>query len=263
MTEQPLTLRALGWTPAFQAQLDPSDLDTDAPMRVAAVHRGHADLLGIDGPARVATGAHLSAEAIAVGDWLLVDRATGAPRRLLARKSLLARRAAGTGRSVQPIAANLDTLFIVSSCNAEFNLARLERYLALAHQAEVIPVIVLTKADLCPDPHAFAEPALGLARGLVVESVNACDPADVARLTAWCGPGETVALVGSSGVGKSTLVNGLTGAGQSTAGVREDDAHGRHTTTTRSLHRLPAGGWLIDTPGMRALRLTDVEDGID
>jgi ribosome biogenesis GTPase len=183
---------------------------------------------------------------------------------MLDRKSLFKRRAAGTGLRLQLIAANVDTLFIVTSCNQDFNVARLERYLALAKEAGVTPVIVLTKADLTDTPEDFERDAARLMPALSVETVDARDPASVQRLTAWCGRGETIALVGSSGVGKSTLVNTLTGEQTiATAGIREDDAKGRHTTTGRMLHRLPAGGWLLDTPGMRELSLTDVHSGIE
>jgi len=127
-----------------------------------------------------------------------------------------------------------------------------------------MPVIVLTKADLVDDPGAYSAQALDLLPGLIVECLDARLPDEVARLGVWCEPGQTVALVGSSGVGKSTLINTLAGVPvQATATIREDDAHGRHTTTGRSLHRLSAGGWLLDTPGMRELQLTDVESGIE
>jgi ribosome biogenesis GTPase len=122
---------------------------------------------------------------------------------------------------------------------------------------------VLTKADLADDTARYEAAARKLMPGLLVERVDARNARSVAVLAAWCGKGQTVALVGSSGVGKSTLVNTLTGATLATAGIREDDARGRHTTTGRSLHRLPAGGWLIDTPGMRELQLTDAGEGID
>ena len=199
-----------------------------------------------------------------VGDWLLIDLARQAPLRRLDRKSLFKRKAAGTGRGVQLIAANVDTLFVVTSCNQDFNPARLERYLAVARDADVTPVVVITKSDLAADTAAYVSTAARLMAGLLVECVDARDPASVACLHAWCGPGQTVALVGSSGVGKSTLVNTLTGTAlQDTAGIREDDARGRHTTSGRSLHPLPTGGWIVDTPGMRELQLTDVEAGLD
>jgi ribosome biogenesis GTPase / thiamine phosphate phosphatase len=258
MTED-LTLRALGWSPAFQAQLDLDEMGRLEPMRVAVVHRGAVELIGPGGARRAATGG----EAAAVGDWVLVDPASGRLVRILERKSLLQRRAAGTGREAQPIAANLDTLFVVTACNADFNPARIERYLVLARQAGVLPVVVLTRADDCGDPGAYAARVWAVAPGLAVEALDARDPAQAARLGGWCGPGETAGLVGSSGVGKSTLVNALTGAGQVTRGIREDDARGRHTTTARSLHRLASGGWLIDTPGMRALRLHDAAEGVE
>jgi ribosome biogenesis GTPase len=210
----------------------------------------------------VATTPDLPSDLVAVGDWLLAERATGRPVRLLERKTLLRRGAAGGGRA-QLIAANLDPAFLVSSCNADFKVARLERYLALARQGGVLPVVVLTKADLCDDPGRFVAQAARLAAGLMVEAVNATDPDDVARLLGWCGVGETVALLGSSGVGKSTLINGLAGTRLDTAGIREDDAKGRHTTTARSMHPMASGAWLIDTPGMRELRLFDAAEGLE
>jgi ribosome biogenesis GTPase len=263
MDPETYSLRDLGWSPAFQAGLNPDELGRAEPVRVAAVHRNGVDVLGPGGARRVATGPGLSSAEIAVGDWLLVARETGRPLRVVERKSVLGRRAAGTGQAAQLIAANLDILFVVTSCNAEFNVARLERYLAVARQAGVAPVVVLTKADACADPGEYVDRVRALSAALPVEAVNALDPASVARLGLWCGRGATVALAGSSGVGKSTLTNALTGATLETRGIREDDAHGRHTTTVRSLHRTLGGGWLIDTPGMRALRLTDVAEGIE
>ena len=192
-----------------------------------------------------------------IGDWLLIDRATQKPVRLLDRVSLFRRRAPGSGRRLQLIAANVDTLFIVSSCNNDFNIARLERFLVLARESGVTPVVILTKADLTDAPEDFAARARQLQSGLLVETVNALDPSDITPLSAWCGKGQTVAFVGSSGVGKSTLINTLTGARSiATQGIREDDSRGRHTTTGRAMHRLEDGGWLLDTPGMRELQLT-------
>ena len=199
-----------------------------------------------------------------VGDWLLIDPETSRPRRLLRRTSLFKRRAAGTSRKLQLIAANIDTLLIVSSCNQDFNAARLERYLALAREAEVTPVIVLTKPDLADAPEDFVGVAARLFPGVLVEVVDARKADSVARLAPWCARGRTVALVGSSGVGKSTLINTLTGSDRiATQGVREDDDKGRHTTSGRSMHQLPFGGWLVDTPGIRELQITDVKAGID
>lgn len=262
MTEITYSLRALGWGPAFETQLDLEAMETLAPMRVAAVHRAAVDLLGAEGARRAECAPGLSTAELAVGDWALLGRADGRLHRRLERASLLSRRAAGEGREEQLIAANVDTLFIVSSCNADFNPARIERYLVLARQSGAMPVLVLTKADCAADPADYAQRAGAIDRSLAVESLDARDPAQCARLRDWCGEGRTVALLGSSGVGKSTLINALTGAGQATRGIREDDAKGRHTTTARSLHAIPTGGWLIDTPGMRALRLHDAAEGV-
>jgi len=262
MNENGQALRAMGWGPEFHAQLDIEDLETRDPVRIVAVHRNGADVLGEAGVRRIETGPDLSPAEIAIGDWALVERATGALSRLLERKTLLQRRAAGTGRATQLIAANVDTLAIVTSCNDDFNIARLERYLTMARQEGVTPVIVLTKADSCDDPEDYARRAAALAPMLAVETMDARDESQVVRLLDWCGSGQTLALLGSSGVGKSTLVNRLTGAAQETRGIREDDAKGRHTTTSRSIHPIPGGGWLIDTPGMRALRLTNAADGV-
>jgi len=265
MTSASVELADFGWGRFFASQLNPNDTTVVFPARVMAVHR---DRLCVSGPgidALIPPFVEPDGEGAAtVGDWLLLDGETLRPRRLLGRRSLFKRRAAGTGRAVQLIAANVDTLFVVSSCNQDFNVARLERYLALAREADVTPVAVLTKADLAEAPEDYARAAGRLLPGLLVETLDARAPENVARLAPWCGRGQTVALVGSSGVGKSTLVNAMTGADRiATQGVREADDRGRHTTTGRALHRLPAGGWLLDTPGMRELQLTDAKSGLD
>jgi ribosome biogenesis GTPase len=156
---------------------------------------------------------------------------------------------------------------IVTSCDADFNPSRLERYLAFANESGVQPVVILTKVDAVTNPAEFERQAAALQRDLRVVALNARSSDAAAALSEWCGAGATVTLVGSSGVGKSTLVNALVGMSrdppQDTGSVREKDSKGRHTTTSRSMHPMANGGWVIDTPGIRSLHLSDVGQGID
>ncbi|MCJ2058210.1 ribosome small subunit-dependent GTPase A [Methylobacterium sp. J-048] len=259
-----MSLTGLGWSVFFEDQREPHEADL-AAMRIATIHRARLTALSTAGPVRLSLPIPVNTGAFAVGDWVLVDPGTQILQRRLDRKTVLERRVEGSA-SLQVAAANVDTLFVVTSCNADFNPARLERYLALANQGGADPVILLTKADLTDDVGAFARQAAALQRGLTVLAVNPRDAEAASLLAPWCGAGRTVALVGSSGVGKSTLVNTLTGPGQDapqeTGGIREHDAKGRHTTTSRSLHAIAGGGWVIDTPGMRTLQVSDAADGI-
>jgi ribosome biogenesis GTPase / thiamine phosphate phosphatase len=261
-----LRLRDFGWSAHFQAQLSPNELNVCA-VRVVAVHRDALEVAGPSFEGRVLPLAPVDDDgetAATVGDWLLLDDETRRALRVLERRSVFKRKGAGRDRRVQLIAANVDTLLLVTSANQDFNPARLERYLALASEAEVMPVVVITKADLAGDAAAYVATARKLMPGLVVEAFDARSPDAAAQLAPWFAPGQTLALLGSSGVGKSTIVNSLAGhALQHTQGIREDDARGKHTTTGRSLHRLANGAWLMDTPGMRELQLIDVADGID
>lgn len=259
------SLEALGWSAFFDDQLVPEEMAL-ARMRVATVHRGRLTARSRSGPVRLELPPHANPAEYAVGDWVLVEDATGLLVRRLDRKTVLRRRAEGE-RTPQLIAANVDTLFIVTSCNEDLNLARLERYLVLANEADTKPVIVLTKADQVADAEPYRRQVAALQRGLDVVALNAKAPEAASMLAPWCAAGETVALVGSSGVGKSSLLNTLAGKSpeeaQATGGVREGDAKGRHTTTFRSLHPIIGGGWVIDTPGMRALQVSDVMAGLD
>jgi ribosome biogenesis GTPase len=266
MTLMTETLDELGWKPWFSDQLSSEEAVHCHPVRVMAVHRGKIAVAGAGWQGFIAPsipGAGPADDHPTVGDWLLIDGATGQATRVLQRMNLFKRRAPGDPRKEQMIAANVDTLFIVASCNQDFSVARLERYLVLAHDVGVNPVVVLTKIDLADDAETYAAAARAIEPGLLVETVNGRDPANVARLASWCGKGETVALLGSSGVGKSTLVNTLRGSDSiATQAIRAGDDTGRHTTTVREMHRLAQGGWLLDTPGMRELQLTDAAVGI-
>ncbi|PWJ15056.1 ribosome small subunit-dependent GTPase A [Jannaschia seohaensis] len=256
MTTPPpaLTLAQLGWHPFFAAQIDADALTETPPVRVMRVHRSGLD---VQGEGRAET---LPPDAeVTVGDWLLL----GGDGRPLERRSLIRRRAPGRDREVQLVAANVDTVFVTTSCNADFNVARLERYLALAFEAGCDPVIVLTKADLSDEVDDYVARAAALSPLVPVLAVNAKAAAAREALMPWCGPGRTVAFLGTSGVGKSTLLNALAGVETAATGaIREDDARGRHTTTRRELHVVPGGFCVIDTPGMRELQLTDAAGGI-
>lgn len=257
-------LKTLGWTQHFTGQLSPEEFETLTPVRIAEVRR--RSLIALDAAQtrhELALTGEFIASDFAVGDFALSDGERII--RLLDRRSLISRKAAGIASETQLIAANIDTLFITTSCNHDFNEARLERYLAIAIEAGIDPVIVITKADKPEEmsADAYTDRARALYRDLQVVTLNAKDPADIARLSPWCGTGQTLALVGSSGVGKSTVARGLTGEDLAVADIREDDAKGRHTTTARSMYRMHDGGWLIDTPGMRELALHDAADGID
>lgn len=257
-----LSLPDLGWSAFFLGQCDLAGLDALAPFRLTAIHRDRVEALGADGPAALTLRPPLTTGDLAVGDWVLADAGLRLAR-VLDRRSLLSRRAAGSPPRSQLIAANVDTLLITSACSGDFNPARLERYLALARGAGAFPVVVLTRADLVPAPAAYVRAAEAVTRGSPVLALNALDPAERAKLAAWIPKGRTGALVGSSGAGKTTLLNGLTGGDAATQGIRAHDSHGRHTTTYRALRPIPGAGLLIDTPGMRELGLHDAAPAID
>lgn len=268
MFNETRSLAQLGWRPFYSQQLTLEDLDDAFPARIAGVQRTLLSVLAESGEHQVTLPPRLRPDgmtpSITVGDWILVRRNTLQVQRILARQSVITRLAAGASPTRQSIAANVDTLFVVTSCNSDFNPSRLERYLAVAHEAAVTPVIVLSKSDLCAEPHQYMESAQRSSRHVGVVAVNGTDPVgSLASLGPWLGEGQTVAFVGSSGVGKSTLINSLLGANnQATQETRLADDKGRHTTTARYLLRAPCGAWLIDTPGMRELKVGAVQAGL-
>lgn len=254
-------LISLGWKPSYQQQQSIEELDTTLPVRVIAQHRSRLECS--NGSELIDLDVNDVMPAITVGDWILLDHQQKFIR-LLERHSLFSRKAAGSKLKMQLIAANVDTLFIVSSLNQDFNLNRIERYLALAHEADVEPIVVLTKQDQCLNSGDYVNQVQAIDILLMVITVNALDASSVDQLKPWCYRGNTVAFMGSSGVGKSTLINSLSGGNnQQTSAIREDDSKGRHTTTGRVLQQLANGAMLMDTPGMRELKLADCEQGLE
>ena len=193
------------------------------------------------------------------GDWVAaraVGPGQGIVEAVLPRRTCFSRRAAGTREREQPVAANIDVVFLVCGLDGDFNLRRLERYLTLAAESGAAPVVVLNKSDICAAAESRRAEATAVAGSAPVVLLSAREGGGIEALDAFLGNGRTVALLGSSGVGKSTIVNRLLGEERmATAEVRAADSRGRHTTTHRELLPLPRGGALIDTPGMRELQL--------
>jgi len=320
-------LQALGWQPHFAQQIvskeNSDSANTEAsliPLRITEVRSKTIHAAGAGGtdwlipinPGQKIINKNDEKVAVA-GDWILVeeekqnDATKQSPprvRKILNRKSVLKRRAPGRNtRKAQVIASNLDTVFVVSSCNQDFNVARLERYIAMVLETEnVMPVIVLTKKDLLEvddsndtpesdeedyDPswllEYYCSEATAIAGGSIpVVCLDARNQEEATSLLApWLGPGQTLAFVGSSGVGKSTLANTLCGTEVApTADIHTDSGQGRHTTTRRQLHfiqnyndtdsttndigkRCNNYGAILDTPGLRELQLVDASQGLD
>ncbi len=206
----------------------------------------------------------------AVGDWLAAEPLPGERRvrihGVLPRRGKISRKAAGAPVREQIIAANVDTLFVVTSLNFDLNVRRLERYLIMAWNSGTQPVILLSKADLCTAEfraRAVAEVS-AVAPGVPIHVVSAQTGEGIAEVAAYFAGGRSCALTGTSGCGKSTLTNRLAGGDWlRTGGIREDDSRGRHTTTHRQMVPMPGGGVLIDTPGMRELQPWEgEEDGL-
>jgi len=259
-----VSLYELGWTDERDRELSAHRAPEESALTPARVVRQDRDRWLLDRGDDNATPAVLAgrlrhsldrAERPVVGDWVLVPDDPSADttviRRLLSRRSRLARAVGATG-DTEILAANVDTTLVVCGLDRDFNLRRVERYLALAWGGGTVPVVLLNKADLCAEVPDRLAAAVAAAPGVEVHAVSALSGEGLEVLAPHLAPGRTAALLGSSGAGKSTLVNRLLGHDlQATAPVRDDDDRGRHTTTRRELLRLPGGACLIDTPGLR------------
>ncbi len=260
-----IELKKYGLTDAIKLEAEKyTDL---AVARVTEQHRELYRVISEQGESNGTVSGKLSYEAEnpsafpAVGDWVMIQLTDGHTgnaviHHILSRKSILSRQAAGTSKTEQVIAANIDKIFICMSLNADFNLRRIERYLTIAWDSMAMPIIVLTKSDLCDDLGDKLSELESVSIGVKTIVCSAEKQDGYEEVSDHIIPGETIAFIGSSGVGKSTLINRLMGRDiLATNTIREDDGKGRHTTTHRQLLLLPGGGIVIDTPGMRELQI--------
>jgi ribosome biogenesis GTPase / thiamine phosphate phosphatase len=265
------SLTALGWNTDRAAEFAALEREDLVPARVAAAHRGRLDLLAADGPIAASLAGRLRHEAgspvdlPAVGDWVAVDPAGGIVHAVLPRRGGIARAAADGKSEAQVLAANVDIALVLGSLNRDLSVRRLERMLTLAADARADAVVVLSKADLDPDPPArVADVRLALGATVPVLALSVHAGTGLEALAGWLRPGVTTVLLGSSGVGKTTLLNALTGGPpRRTAPIRESDDRGRHATSHRELVPLASGALVIDTPGLRLPRVWEQAGGLE
>jgi ribosome biogenesis GTPase len=266
-------LEDLGWGPFFEQQLNSEAEGSFRPARVMEELKDAYRVVADAGELAATISGRLRHEALSrdalpgVGDWVLVADRPGEEaaviHRVLDRRTKLSRKAAGERTAEQVLAANVDIVFVVAALNEEFNVRRIERYLAAVWQSGARPVVLLNKADVCDDPDAFVRRTESIAPGVRVIATSIVTRVGVGAMRDQIMAGETEVFAGSSGAGKSSLINCLLGENiQAVRDIRVD-GKGRHTTTSRQLIVLPGGGFVIDTPGLRELGLWDADEGLD
>ncbi len=272
--EDKLNLEDYGWDEEFAAHFEPYAREGYEAGRVFLQHNKYYMLYTAAGETLAEASGRLRYEARgpedfpAVGDWVALRRKEDETKAavihdVLPRRSKFSRKAAGTRDEEQVVAANVDTVFLVTGLDHDFNPRRIERYLVMAWESGAEPVVVLNKADVAADAEGAVREVERVAPGVAVVRMSAKRGEGVEALLPFVGRGRTVALIGSSGVGKSTIVNRLIGEDvQRTQDVRLHDQRGRHTTTHRELIVLPAGGLVMDTPGMRELQVLVSDRGL-
>jgi ribosome biogenesis GTPase len=268
-----LALEELGYSPRWQALFNSFEGSDLAPARVLRTDRGSVLVASASGISRAKSSAELLKSAAgpgdlpAVGDWVVMHAPEGIDvpliEAVLDRTSAITREDPGERSDAQVLAANIDTVFVVHPIVDGPNLRRIERELSLAWSSGAVPVVVLTKADLCADPDGALEAVESVALGSDVLTVSGLTGEGIDLLLEYLAGHRTAVLIGPSGAGKSTIINAVLGEQrQATNEVRLSDGRGRHTTVARELIQMPGGGLLIDTPGIRAIGLTGSEDGV-
>ncbi len=266
-------LTAFGWNEFFEAKFESYAGEGFAAGRVALEHKNLFRVYTQNGEVSAEISGKLRHEATsrkdlpAVGDWVVIrTRPEGGSvmiHAVLPRRTSFARKIAGSRTEEQIVGANVDTVFLFTSLNQDFSLRRIERYLLIAWESGANPIIILSKSDLCEGVSGPIEEMQAVARGVPIHAISIVTGSGLQDVAQYFKSGQTVALLGSSGVGKSTLINHLTGAERlKVQTVRESDDRGKHTTTHRELVLLPAGGLVLDTPGMRELQLWDGDESL-
>jgi ribosome biogenesis GTPase len=269
-----LNLEDFGWNSHFEGHCARHQNNNLIPARVSFQGKGVYRLVSEQGEFWAEAAGVFRNEAPGsgnipiCGDWVLADNPIGKDRTvirfLLPRTTSLSRKHAGTAFGPQMVAANIDTLCLVSGLDSDFNPRRIERYLVIAWESGARPVIVLNKADICPNVTALLTEAAALAPGVPVLAVSARDGDGMEKILKYTGRGQTLTLLGSSGAGKSSIVNRL--LGRPAQEVREIDpktGRGMHTTSARHLFLLPSGGLIMDSPGLREIQIWSADAGLD